>query len=337
MPGPGDLFAWRRGPGVDAGGGGGCGRVGAGRRFSVRRAGDPPPGLRPLPSAAIELQNSPSRPPAAPLLGECWNAFGAAVPGPGGRGGAVGGAYAFSDVLEAWAGRCRSPVPGPPGEGLLCSGRGARGRAGRASLSPAPAGRAVPGWKWSGEAERWSEFGGVAGGGPGASCCGVVFLLVGGEAAWGGEDDSKAQPDVAGPAPGLATIRGGPAGRAAGGPGPAGPGEGSLPGRSERAAAGRAGPETQVRGGGSGTGCSLGAAGSRACRMGGGLGSSGVGGALGLGRPPGSRSGGSGIGWGAPTLWRRGEARASEVTKAPQQWEARLQDYFTWDQSSLFL
>lgn len=37
---------------------------------------------------------------------------------------------------------------------------------------------------------------------------------------WRGEDDSKAQPDVARPAPGLATIRGGPAG-AGGGPGEA--------------------------------------------------------------------------------------------------------------------
>ena len=47
---------------------------------------------------------------------------------------------------------------------------------------------------------------------------------------WRGEDDSKAQPDVARPARVLATIRGGPAGRAGdGGRHPAGPGEGREP------------------------------------------------------------------------------------------------------------
>lgn len=46
---------------------------------------------------------------------------------------------------------------------------------------------------------------------------------------WRGEDDSKAQPDVAGrPALGLATIRGGPAGREGGGAG-----HPRVPGRAE--------------------------------------------------------------------------------------------------------
>lgn len=36
---------------------------------------------------------------------------------------------------------------------------------------------------------------------------------------WRGKDDSKAQPDVAGLALGLATIRNGPAGRESGGAG----------------------------------------------------------------------------------------------------------------------
>lgn len=54
----------------------------------------------------------------------------------------------------------------------------------------------------------------------------VVFFL----SVWRGEDDSKAQPDVARPARGLATIRGGPAGRAGGGTRhEAGPGEGREP------------------------------------------------------------------------------------------------------------
>lgn len=47
---------------------------------------------------------------------------------------------------------------------------------------------------------------------------------------WRGEDDSKAQPDVADPALGLATIRDGQAGREGGGAGPRwAPGEGREP------------------------------------------------------------------------------------------------------------
>lgn len=60
---------------------------------------------------------------------------------------------------------------------------------------------------------------------------------------WRGEDDSKAQPDVARPARGLATIRGGPAGRAGGGAR-----RRASRTRSERAAAGRAGPAGEVAG-----------------------------------------------------------------------------------------
>ena len=69
---------------------------------------------------------------------------------------------------------------------------------------------------------------------------------------WRGEDDSKAPPDVARPARGLAAIKGGGAGRAAG------PSTRRTPGRpsasrtrSERAAAGCAGPAAEV------TGCGL--------------------------------------------------------------------------------
>lgn len=70
---------------------------------------------------------------------------------------------------------------------------------------------------------------------------------------WRGEDDSKAQPDVADPALGLATIRDGPAGREVAGPGTGGPwgARRASRTRSERAALGRAGPAGEV------TGCGL--------------------------------------------------------------------------------
>lgn len=65
----------------------------------------------------------------------------------------------------------------------------------------------------------------------GLSCFGLLFLLVGSEVVRRGEDDSKAQPDVAGRRRGWQRLGGGPAGREGGGAGHprASPGEGGEP------------------------------------------------------------------------------------------------------------
>lgn len=155
---------------------------------------------------------------------------------------------------------------------------------------------------------------------------------------WRGEDDSKAQPDVARPARGLATIKGGGAGRAAGPSTQRAPGRPSASRtRSERAAAGCAGPEGEVTGCGLlGLALGLRTSGNLACGT----------------RVPGGELRGKRRGRGArqgrhpppptPSLTPRslkrawapclagatrlscGEARARGATEAPQPWEALL-------------
>lgn len=152
--------------------------------------------------------------------------------------------------------------------------------------------------------------------------------------AWRGEDVSKAQPDVAGPALWLAAIRGGAAG----------PGTRQALGRpsasracSERAAAGRAGPAGEVMGCGL-----LGLALGLLWEPGAGWGATGVNG-VGVargrgGRPPPPALTERGLvawlGLHDPLVERRGRGKRRKRRSAG---EALLRESFAWDLESLFL
>lgn len=172
------------------------------------------------------------------------------------------------------------------------------------------------------------------------SCCGPSFLVVG-QVVRRGEDERKAQPDVAARVLRLAAIRGaccwgrgspatGREGSGVGGLGGPGPGQRSSRTGSERAAAGRAGPAGEVKGRGL-PGCLWGGEPAGSCaspRL----------------KAAGRRSRGRSA-RGGRLLGSRAWARGSETlrhttgTRATRSEKASLsvQDSRTWDQQSFFL